>query len=138
MGHEHKKLSNDSIVRGHETSDANPRTVLVSGLSVSVGLLAIGMLISWGAYVGFKSIATVKDGKPRTFTTLNESIFPQPRLQPDPHVALVPFIKNQEEILASYGWVDKEKGVARIPIERAMELVVKQGLPLEPQAAGNK
>ena len=30
------------------------------------------------------------------------------------------------EALNTYGWVDKEKGVVRIPIERAMELEVQQ------------
>jgi hypothetical protein len=34
-----------------------------------------------------------------------------------------------EARLNSYGWVDKEGGVARIPIERAMAVVAEQGLP---------
>ena len=32
--------------------------------------------------------------------------------------------------VASYEWVDKTAGIARIPIERAKELVAEQGLPL--------
>jgi hypothetical protein len=35
-------------------------------------------------------------------------------------------VDEQEEKLASYGWVDREKGVVRIPIERAMELLVNE------------
>ena len=31
--------------------------------------------------------------------------------------------------LTSYGWVDREHGVARIPIDRAMDLVVEGRLP---------
>jgi hypothetical protein len=31
--------------------------------------------------------------------------------------------------LGSYGWVDREHGVARIPIDRAMDLVVEGRLP---------
>jgi len=34
------------------------------------------------------------------------------------------FLMNQEKQLHSYGWVDEKDGVARIPIERAMELIV--------------
>ncbi|HVZ23631.1 MAG TPA: hypothetical protein VG871_21305 [Vicinamibacterales bacterium] len=30
--------------------------------------------------------------------------------------------------LNSYGWVDRSRGVVHIPIERAMELVAKEGL----------
>ncbi len=43
------------------------------------------------------------------------------------------FLTNQENQLNSYGWVDEKAGVARIPIERAMELIVQQGLPVVPQ-----
>jgi hypothetical protein len=44
------------------------------------------------------------------------------------------FLLNQENQLNSYGWVDEKAGVARIPIERAMELTVQRGLPVAPQA----
>ena len=30
---------------------------------------------------------------------------------------------SQQSLLTSYGWTDRQKGVARIPIERAMELL---------------
>lgn len=43
------------------------------------------------------------------------------------------FLLNQENQLNSYGWVDEKAGVARIPIERAMELTVGR-LPVRPQA----
>lgn len=43
------------------------------------------------------------------------------------------FLMNQEDQLNSYGWVDEKSGVARIPIERAMELTVQRGLPVRPQ-----
>src|SRR6266511_74216 len=38
--------------------------------------------------------------------------------------------------LTIYGWIDKNKGVARIPIERAMELTVAELAKLKPAAAG--
>jgi hypothetical protein len=37
---------------------------------------------------------------------------------------------NQENQLNSYGWVDQKAGVAHIPIERAMELLVQRGIPV--------
>ena len=45
------------------------------------------------------------------------------------------FLINQENQLNSYGWVDEKDGVARIPIERAMELTLQRGLPVYPQAS---
>src|SRR5436190_10411624 len=38
--------------------------------------------------------------------------------------------------LTTYGWIDKNKGVARIPIERAMELTVAQLAQQKPAPAG--
>ena len=35
--------------------------------------------------------------------------------------------QQQVEQLSSYGWVDREKRLIHIPIERAMELVAQQG-----------
>lgn len=44
--------------------------------------------------------------------------------------------KGQLDKLRSYGWVDREKGVAHIPIERAMELAAKGvRAPSEPATA---
>src|ERR1041385_3179667 len=42
---------------------------------------------------------------------------------------------NQKE-LTTYGWVDKNKGVARIPIDRAMELTVADLAQKNPAPAG--
>ena len=38
--------------------------------------------------------------------------------------------------LTTYGWIDKNKGVARIPITRAMELTVAQLAQQKPAPAG--
>ena len=38
--------------------------------------------------------------------------------------------------LTTYGWIDKNKGVARIPIERAMELTVVELAQKKPAPAG--
>jgi hypothetical protein len=45
------------------------------------------------------------------------------------------FLLNQEDQLNSYGWINKEAGVAHIPIERAMDLIVQENLPVYPQSA---
>jgi hypothetical protein len=42
---------------------------------------------------------------------------------------LASFRKEEAEILSSYGVVDREKGVYRIPIEEAIKLTLERGLP---------
>ena len=47
------------------------------------------------------------------------------------------FLMNQENQLNSYGWVDEKDGVAHIPINRAMELIVQRGLPVYSQGSAD-
>jgi hypothetical protein len=44
--------------------------------------------------------------------------------------------EEAEKALTTYGWIDKNKGVARIPIERAMELTVAHLAQQKPVPAG--
>src|ERR1044072_4741200 len=44
--------------------------------------------------------------------------------------------EEADKTLTSYAWVDKGKGVARIPIERAMELTVAELSNQKPAPAG--
>ncbi|MFB3813200.1 MAG: hypothetical protein ACE14L_03740 [Terriglobales bacterium] len=55
--------------------------------------------------------------------------FPAPRLQPDPVADMNKFREREEEILNSYGWVDQARGTVHIPIEQAIQIVAKTGLP---------
>jgi hypothetical protein len=47
----------------------------------------------------------------------------------------------EEQVLTTYGWVDRQQGVVRIPIARAMDILVQHGLPVRaeapPESAGN-
>jgi hypothetical protein len=38
--------------------------------------------------------------------------------------------QEQERNLDSYGWEDRQKGTVRVPIDLAMELLLKKGLPV--------
>lgn len=54
---------------------------------------------------------------------------PAPNLQTQPFKDVYLLRKGEAEKLESYGWVDKEGGVTRIPIDRAMEVLLQRGLP---------
>jgi hypothetical protein len=61
--------------------------------------------------------------------------FPQPRLQTDDGNQEIADLHSKEDLLLeNYSWVDKSQGKVRIPIEQAMELVAKQGLPVAQHA----
>jgi hypothetical protein len=44
--------------------------------------------------------------------------------------------EEADKALTTYGWIDKNKGVARVPIERAMELTVTDLAKQKPAPAG--
>jgi hypothetical protein len=54
---------------------------------------------------------------------------PEPRLQTEPREDLRNLRESEERTLTTYGWVDRNAGVVRIPIDRAMTLTVERGLP---------
>lgn len=65
----------------------------------------------------------------------NIAKFPEPRLEGTETTQIDTFRMQEEQTLHSYGWVDQEGGVVRIPIDRAMELTAQRGLPTRPPAA---
>ncbi|MGA2848549.1 MAG: hypothetical protein ABSE46_06115 [Terracidiphilus sp.] len=61
--------------------------------------------------------------------------FPTPRVQLDDGNQDVADLHAREDLLLeNYTWVDKGQGKVRIPIELAMQLVAKSGLPVAPNA----
>ena len=107
---------------GHETTDVNIWAIGKFGIAlVVITVLSVGLLI--GVFRYFMSLES--EGKPVNPVTL----FPNPRLQANPVTDLREFRENEGKLLHGYGWVDPQKGIARIPIEQAIDMVAKKGLP---------
>jgi hypothetical protein len=62
-----------------------------------------------------------------------QSAFPNPKLEEDERGQFNGILLNEEQTLNSYGWIDEKAGTARIPIERAIDLLAQRGLPVRPQ-----
>jgi hypothetical protein len=62
-----------------------------------------------------------------------QGAFPNPKLEEDERGQLNGIRLEEEKTLYSYGWVDEKAGTVRIPIERAMDLIVQRGLPVHSQ-----
>jgi hypothetical protein len=60
---------------------------------------------------------------------------PEPRLQSAPVRDMEELRAREDSILSSYGWVDRQAGIGRIPIDRAFDLLLEKGLP-GPRPAG--
>jgi len=53
----------------------------------------------------------------------------EPRLQTDAVEDLRQLQANEDAMLSGYAWVDRKKGLVRIPIDRAIDLITQRGLP---------
>jgi hypothetical protein len=79
---------------------------------------------------------SLRPAQPDTRSIKPEDIdqFPEPRLEGNERIEINSFRLNEEKLLHSYGYVDQQRGVLRIPIDRAMQLIAERGLPTRPQA----
>jgi len=104
----------------------------------ALGLTVAGVVIAFAVWLLFQYFSA--RAAETTFTeyplaTQESRLPPEPRLQTDPRQDMNDLRARQDQLLQSYGWVDKNAGVVRIPIERAMQLVVERGLPTRPEGA---
>lgn len=129
----------------HEHSDVNVRGIFGFGIGLAVGTALVSLLL-WGAFSVMVDQFTSGPSPTASPLTRNrpvvpesqkhaESTFPEPRLQPNAAEDLIKVREEEHRRLNSYGWVDQNRGVAHIPIERAKQLVLQRGLPVRTPGA---
>jgi hypothetical protein len=74
---------------------------------------------------------------PATNTASAPAAIPAPRLQPAPQQERVRYFAEKERRLATWGWVDRDAGIAHIPLDEAMRLMAARA-GANPAGAGDK
>lgn len=113
---------------GHETRDISVRVVMW----FAIGLVVSAIVIYLGA-AGLYKLFTRQHPSPEAASRIEfraQMIAPSPQLRVDEARDFEKFRAAEEAKLRSYGWIDKNAGVIRIPITRAMDLIVQRGLPV--------
>ena len=64
-----------------------------------------------------------------TLTLYAVAVLVGPRLLVNQAHDMQEFRASQQSVLDSYDWVDRDHGVVRIPIERAIDLLAERGMP---------
>ena len=105
---------------------------------LALGKFAIGLVIvtifCMGIVAGILQYLMHKEGgmfvsriePPPTDT---RQLPPEPRLEETPSQDEREMRAAEDKLQGTYGWLDQDSGVVRLPIARAMDLVVQEGLP---------
>jgi hypothetical protein len=109
---------------GHETTDVNVW---------AVGKFAIGLVIvcvvSIALLFGLLKFFQSREETSVANTVDPVKLFPEPQLQKTPILDLKAIHAEEDKLLNGYAWVDPKQGIVRIPVDRAIEVLAKRGLP---------
>jgi hypothetical protein len=111
-----------TVPTGHEPIEANVRAVWITG-AVLAGIVATTFLVILGLQYWLETIRrppeTQVAGKAESNTDADWNVPPQ----------VQELRAKEQRFLTTYEWVDQMSGVARIPLDRALELIAENGLP---------
>jgi hypothetical protein len=108
----------------HEKTDMDPKYVVY----FAVALIVAGLLIHLGLWWMFRQLEREqvrREAPPARVQTPNQPP-PEPRLQISPQGDLEELRRQEDEILSTYRWIDRDNGTVRIPINRAMQLFIER------------
>ena len=152
---EHPHFDDDAIFNRethHEKSDVNVRALLQFVVAFII-FAAVTHFVVWTLFKHFKGSEqrASTDAVPLTMMVKppGASIPAEPRLQPfknkmpqgpeippnrnTPVTDMEDMRKGENAALSSYGWVDRQKGIVRIPIDDAKKLALQRGFAVVPQ-----
>ena len=114
--------------RDHERKDVDVPSLLTIAVLLFFSCVII-FLVVWGMMRYFKLHEPAKTAGQANLPVTRSEEFPNPRLQIKGAVDLANLRAAEEADLDSYGWIDRNSGTVRIPIDRAVQLLLERGLP---------
>jgi hypothetical protein len=114
---------------GYETRDANVGGVYNFLIALGIILVLTG-LVSWGMFHYFTAHDVDQPATDSPFADTRQLPL-GPQLQVNPRADWLKFREQQEKSLDQLDWENRATGTARVPIEDAMQLLVKKGVPVQ-------
>jgi hypothetical protein len=115
-----------TIEAGYELSDLSPKNIAIFAASLAVTVIVVLWICYW-LFQHFYTASMRTEVPPSPLSYTREPT-------PEPHLLVVPgqelkvMRAEEDAMLNSYDWVDREKGIVRIPIERAIDILAQRGL----------
>ncbi len=102
--------------------------IVYTGVVLALIVVVFGVLM-WWLSLGLRAGMVAGDPPPPVLPEARvQELPPEPRLQTDPTDDLRILRAEEDEFLTGYNWIDEGGGIARVPIERAMELMAAGAL----------
>jgi len=116
----------------HEPGDVNALALTKFGLTMA-GLIVVFLFGLWGVFEYLKN-REAELGLPLSASAMvnAQKQPPEPRLQSHPAHDMRDMRAAEDTLLHQYAWIDPDKGIVRIPVARAMDLIAQRGLPAAP------
>jgi hypothetical protein len=116
----------------HERSDARirPLAIFLAGLVGSIFFVGLIVWLLFDIFLATVNRPVAELQLPRP----TDHDAGQPRLQVVPRAELQALRAREDQLLGAHQWIDRQKGIARIPISAAMEQIASQGMPKWPPA----
>jgi hypothetical protein len=111
---------------GYETRDLSVQAIGAFGIVLMLALIAAVGVTAW--MFGFFETRAARQDAAAPPTAATRAAPQEPKLQVDAPKDLKALRAQEEQRLTTYGWTSQETGLGRIPIERAMELLVERGI----------
>lgn len=108
--------------------DTDAKSIPLKGalrlIGVLFGVLALVIAIATGL-VQLWQLQTVQE---QAAATLRQP--PRQNLETAPQPELKAYLAEKKQLIEGYAWIDKQKGLARIPLNTAMRAAVEMAAPM--------
>ena len=143
---QHTEPENNPTV-AHEYSDADSHAITRFGISLAF-IIVVAQLLLWWLFNTFSARETkLSPHVPAIVKAQRSTVPPEPRLQGNAPLDLNPRLdlrkmrQDEDAFLNHYGWVDPDRGIVHVPIDKALDFVAQTGLPkfkaMEPKPPSN-
>ncbi|HET9319717.1 MAG TPA: hypothetical protein VFO27_08070 [Bryobacteraceae bacterium] len=125
----------------HEPTDADAHAITRFGIALAL-IVILSQLMLWWLFDRLSGKQT-KLSPPVSALIRAQAPKepPEPRLQGNPQRDMKKMLEDEDAVLNHYSWVDPYRGIVRLPVDRALEIVAQKGLPrfqaMEPKTAAS-
>ena len=112
-------IAGAGVSLAHETADVDGRRIWQTAAILVATIVAAGF-VAFGLLAAFHQMI----GRPLSPIDPPPTAMPSPALQSAPAIDLAALRAQKHAMLNEYRFIDRDKGIVRIPIERAMSLLI--------------